>query len=114
MIITEKASAKIKEISESEGIGHQSVRVSCKGGGCSGYEINMEYDDRPSDLDEVEVIGEITVIIDPLSFQYIEGITMDYKETSLGAGFNFFGGQVSSKCGCGNSYGFEEKKDEVK
>ena len=110
MIITEKASAKIKEISESEGIGHQSVRVLCRGAGCSGMVIEMEFDDHPSELDEVENIGEITVIIDPLSFQYVEGITMDYKTSALGSGFTFEGGKISGHCGCGNSVSFEEAK----
>jgi iron-sulfur cluster insertion protein len=114
MIITEKASAKIREISESEGIGHTSVRIKILGSGCAGFSFDMEFDDHPSELDEVEVVGEITVIIDPLSFQYIEGITMDYKTSALGSGFAFEGGKVSSKCGCGNSYGFEEKNDEIK
>lgn len=112
MIITEKASAKIKEISESEGIGHTSVRVLVRGGGCGGFTVDMEYDNSPSDLDEVEVIGGITVVIDPLSYQYIAGVEMDYAETALGAGFKFSKGEIKSTCGCGSSVSFEEGKEE--
>jgi iron-sulfur cluster insertion protein len=110
MIITEKASAKIKEISESEGIGHTSVRVKVIGGGCSGFSFDMVYDDQPEELDEVEMIDGITIVIDPLSFQYVEGITMDYKTSALGSGFTFEGGKISGHCGCGNSVSFEEEK----
>lgn len=106
MIITDNAKAKIKEISEAEGIGHYSVRVSIKGGGCGGYTVEMEYDDKPSELDEVEKVDDITIIIDPLSFQYMEGITMDFEDGIFGAGFRFVGGSIKSTCGCGNSYSF--------
>jgi iron-sulfur cluster assembly accessory protein len=104
MIITEKAAAAIKEISESEGIGHTSVRIKVIGGGCSGLTNEMEYDDSPGELDEVIEIDGITIIIDPLSSQYMEGITMDYQETSLGGGFKFSGGAIKSTCGCGSSF----------
>lgn len=106
MKITDKASAKIKEIAEAEGIGHTSVRVSIKGGGCAGYTFDMVYDDKPGDLDEVEEIDGVKVIIDPMSFQYMEDVIMDYVSSALGEGFKFMGGAIKSTCGCGSSVSF--------
>jgi len=69
--ITDLAVAKLKEISESEGIGYNSVRVKVKGGGCAGMTHDMYFDDVPLDLDEVIQINDIQIIIDQVSFQYL-------------------------------------------
>ena len=106
MIITELAKEKIKEIAESEGIGHTSVRVKISGGGCSGHVFSMDFDNVPGELDETLLIDDIQVIIDPLSFQYVEGVKMDFKTTPLGSGFAFSDGEIKSTCGCGNSVEF--------
>lgn len=106
MKITEKANAKIKEIAIAEGITHNSVRVRVIGGGCAGYSFDMYYDDQPSEMDEVEEIDGIKVVIDPLSFQYMEDIIMDYVSSPLGEGFKFMGGSIKSTCGCGSSVSF--------
>lgn len=111
MIITDLAKAKLKEIAEGEGIENLSVRVKTVGGGCSGFFVEMEFDNAPSELDEVLSIDEITVLIDPLSFQYMEGITMDFKEGLMESGFRFFGGDISSSCACGASVSFESKEE---
>jgi iron-sulfur cluster insertion protein len=112
MHITKEAANKIKEISEAEGIGHYSIRINIVSGGCAGFTHNMEYDDQPGELDEELAIDNIKVIMDPISFQYMEGMTMDFATTSLGSGFVFKGGKISGHCGCGNSYDFEEKREE--
>lgn len=106
MKITDKANAKIKEIAEAEGIGHTSVRVRIVGGGCAGYTFDMYYDDKVTELDEVEEIDGIKVIMDSISFQYMDEITMDYTNSALGEGFKFGGGSISATCGCGSSVSF--------
>lgn len=108
--ITEKAALKIKELSESEGIGHYSVRARVIGGGCAGFTYDMFFDDQVSDMDEtVEVIdyyGTIKLVIDPLSFQYLEDTTIDWVDSLFGAGFKFLNPNVTGSCGCGNSVSF--------
>jgi iron-sulfur cluster insertion protein len=106
MIITDEAKEKIKEISEEEGIGHYSVRVKTLSGGCAGFTFDMEYDNAPGELDEILEIDGITIIIDPLSFQYMEEMTIDFVSSVLGEGFKFVGGAVKTTCACGNSSGF--------
>jgi iron-sulfur cluster assembly accessory protein len=105
MIITEEAKEKIREIADSEGIGHYSVRVKTVGGGCGGLQFEMEYDDAPTELDEVIEEDGITVLVDPLSYQYMAEMTVDYIAYAMGEGFKFSGGG-STSCACGSSVSF--------
>lgn len=104
--ITEKAALKIKEISESEGIGHYNIRVRIVGGGCAGFTNDMYYEDKIGDLDEVIEFDDIKVIIDPLSFQYMDESTIDYIDSQFGGGFKFINPNVTGSCGCGSSVSF--------
>lgn len=104
--LTPKAIAKIKEISEGEGIGHYCVRVSVKGAGCSGYAFELNYDDNISDIDETFDIDGVKIIVDGLSLNYADNTTVDYIESPFSGGFQFSGGDIKSSCGCGKSYEF--------
>ena len=108
--ITEKAALKVIEIADSEGIGHYNIRVRVVGGGCAGFTYDMYYEDKVGDLDETIVItdhwGSINIIIDPLSLQYLEQVTIDYHDTQFGAGFKFINPAVTGSCGCGSSVSF--------
>ena len=108
--ITKEAAAKVKEISDSEGIGHYSVRVKVQGGGCAGFTYDMFYDDKTSDMDEVvefkDIDPDIKLVIDPISFQYLEETTIDWLESAFGGGFKFNNPNVTGSCGCGNSVTF--------
>lgn len=108
--VTEKAALKIKEIAESEGIGHHNVRVRVIGGGCAGFTYDMFYEDKIGELDETVEVAEphttIKVIIDPLSMQYLEDVTIDWVEGPFSAGFKFLNPAVTGSCGCGNSVSF--------
>ena len=102
--VTEIALTKIKEISESEDIGHFDIRIKVKGGGCAGFTYDMYYEDIISDLDEVFPMGDVKIVIDPLSLQYMDGITIDFGEGPLSSGFKFINPNVKSTCGCGSSF----------
>jgi len=104
--LTSRAVAKVKEFSESEGIGHTTIRVSVKGGGCSGMIYDMEFSDQESELDEVIEADGIKVLIDPISFQYLEEVEIDFLDGPLGSGFKFNNPSVKSTCGCGSSVAF--------
>lgn len=106
MKLTERAIAKAKEISDAEGIGHYTIRVSVKGGGCSGMVHDMEFNNQVSDLDEVIEIDGVKLIVDPLSYQYLENTTIDYLDSPLGGGFKFTSPDIKSTCGCGNSVSY--------
>jgi len=102
--LTTKAASKIKEFAESEGL-TLSIRVSIKGGGCNGYVFEMEFAE-PNDEDEVIEISDIKIVCDQLSFQYMDGISIDYLESPFGGGFKFGSGEIKSTCACGSSYSF--------
>ncbi len=106
IIVTTAAIEKIKEISDSGGIGHTSVRLKVIGGGCAGMTQDMFYDDQLTDLDEVFPFDGITIIIDPLSYQYLEGVTLDYYSQGFSEGFKFINPNVTGSCGCGSSVSF--------
>lgn len=108
--VTEKAALKIKEISDSEGIGHYNIRVRVVGGGCAGFTYDMYYEDKIGEMDETiditDYYGTIKVVVDPLSFQYLEEVTIDYLDSQFGAGFKFLNPAVTGSCGCGSSVSF--------
>ena len=104
--LTDRAAAKIKEIAEAEGLENQAVRLKVIAGGCAGFTHDMSFDSQISELDEAIEIDDITLVIDPLSFQYMENITIDWLDSPFGGGFKFIGGEIKSTCGCGNSVSY--------
>lgn len=108
--VTEKAALKIKEIADGEGIGHYNVRIRVVGGGCAGFTYDMYYEDKISEMDEVveftDYYGTIKVVVDPLSFQYLDEVTVDYVDSQFGSGFKFLNPKTTGSCGCGSSVSF--------
>ena len=104
--LTKRAVDKVKEISEAEGIGHYNIRLKIIGGGCAGFSQDMHYEDSITELDEVYEQDGIKIIIDPLSFQYLEDTEIDFVDHPISAGFKFLNPNVKGSCGCGNSISF--------
>ena len=104
--LTEKAVTKVKEIAEAEGIASLTIRVSVKGGGCSGMTHDMEFNDVKFDTDEIVEQDGVTIVIDCLSAQYLESATIDYIDSPFGGGFKFSSPDIKSTCGCGNSVSY--------
>jgi iron-sulfur cluster insertion protein len=102
--LTEKAVGKLKEIAESEGIGHFTVRVRVVGGGCAGFTNDMYFDDQIGEMDEVIEQDGVKIIVDPLSLQYLDETTIDWLDGPFGAGFKFNNPNVTGSCGCGSSF----------
>ena len=102
--LTEKAADKVKEIAKSEGLEGQGLRLQVKGGGCSGFQYDLYFDETPTDMDQVIDSHGIQLYVDPLSVQYLENTQIDYVESLHGAGFKFENPQVKGTCGCGSSF----------
>jgi len=103
--VTDLALSKIKEMSESEDIRHFNIRVRVLGGGCAGFTHDMYFDDLdPNDMDEVIEFGDVKVIVDTLSMQYLDGVSIDYAQGPISSGFKFTNPNATSTCGCGNSF----------
>lgn len=86
-----------------------SVRVSCKGGGCAGVQLNLDFDNKVSEMDFKKDFSykdeSIQVVVDAISAPYLKGVTVNFVRDGLVAGFKFEGGDVLKRqCGCGKSF----------
>lgn len=102
--LTPKASDKVKEIREAEGLGDQGLRVRIIGGGCSGFTYDLFFEDETTEFDSKFESGGIQLFVDMMSLQYLEGVEIDYVEGLHGAGFKFLNPKAKSTCGCGSSF----------
>jgi iron-sulfur cluster insertion protein len=102
--ITTLAADKVKEISKTEGLDGQGLRLRVIGGGCAGFQYDLYFEDKPTDLDERFESNGVELYVDPLSFQYLDQTEIDYVESAHGSGFKFANPNVSSTCGCGSSF----------
>jgi iron-sulfur cluster insertion protein len=102
--LTGIAVSKLKEMSESDGIGHLTIRVGVKGAGCSGFMTDMFFDDQIKDTDVVFNFDDVKIIVDEVSFQYLDGTVIDYIEGLMSSGFKFNMPNIQGTCGCGKSW----------
>jgi iron-sulfur cluster assembly accessory protein len=102
--LTDTASSKVKELLEAEAQPDLFLRVAVRPGGCSGLSYEMFFDsDRAADDGEA-AFGEVKVVVDPASSQYLEGASLDYKDGLQGAGFTINNPNAQRTCGCGQSF----------
>jgi len=104
--VTPSAVRRIRAILTKEGIpfAEGGLRLGVKGGGCSGLSYAIEFDARPRDRDNIFSFEDVRVFIDPKSFVYLKGMTLDYEETLMRQGFNFINPNSAKSCGCGTSF----------
>ena len=104
--ITERALAKVKVAMAKEGISPEQggLRLGVQGGGCSGLTYNIRFDTQPRERDRIFQFGEVRVFVDPKSFIYLHGMTLDYQETLMQQSFVFVNPNASKSCGCGTSF----------
>jgi len=102
--LTEKAAEKVREIAQAEGLEGQGLRLQVKGGGCSGFQYDLYFDEKATDMDQIVESCGVQLYVDPLSLQYLENTHIDYVEGLHGAGFKFENPNAKSSCGCGSSF----------
>ena len=104
VIFTEKAAIQVRKLLEEEKNAGHSLRVYIMGGGCSGFQYGFKFDDQIAEDDtQVENAG-VTLVIDPMSIQYLLGSTLDYKEDIMGSQFVIQNPNAKTTCGCGSSF----------
>ena len=79
------------------------LRVYVQGGGCSGFQYGFTFDEQRDD-DAVSEVGGVKVVLDPVSFPYLKGATVDWVEDFRGSGFVVQNPNASGSCGCGHSF----------
>jgi iron-sulfur cluster assembly protein len=104
--VTEKALKRIRAALAKEGISPDEggLRLGVMGGGCSGLSYSIKFDTRPRERDRIFTFDGVRVFIDPKSFIYLHGTTLDYEETLMRQGFNFINPNSTRSCGCGSSF----------
>lgn len=106
LTVSEKAQNRIVELKKAEGHGaNHNLRVSVKGGGCSGLMYDLSFDDQITDKDDVfEGDNGVKVIVDKKSLFYLLGTTLDFSDGLNGKGFQFVNPNATRTCGCGESF----------
>lgn len=103
--VSEKAKARIIELRDKEGNpGNYNVRVSVKGGGCSGLMYDLSFADTTQEGDQVFEDNGVKVMVDKRSLLYLLGTTLDFSDGLNGKGFHFVNPNATRTCGCGESF----------
>ncbi len=101
---TDAAARKVSQLIEQEGNAALKLRVYIQGGGCSGFQYGFTFDEEVQDGDTEITNGGVTLLVDPLSVQYLTGAEIDYREDLSGAQFIIRNPNATTTCGCGSSF----------
>lgn len=104
LAFTDSAALKVKELLSEEENPNQVLRVFVTGGGCSGFKYGFNFDEQPSEDDTTVGNQGVTLVVDPMSLQYLEGAEIDYKDSAEGAQFVIRNPNATTTCGCGSSF----------
>jgi iron-sulfur cluster insertion protein len=104
LVFTDSAADKVKQLVDEEGNPDLKLRVFVQGGGCSGFQYGFTFDELVNDDDTQMSKNGVTLLIDPMSLQYLMGAEIDYKEDLQGAQFVIKNPNATTTCGCGSSF----------
>lgn len=104
LVFTDAAAAKVKSLIEEEENDSLMLRVFVTGGGCSGFSYGFTFDEHRNDDDTAVENAGVTLLVDPMSYQYLAGAIVDYKEGLQGSQFSIKNPNATTTCGCGSSF----------
>ena len=104
IVFTSAAARKVQELVLEEGNPALKLRVYISGGGCSGFQYGFSFDEEQAEDDIAVVNDGVTLLVDPMSFQYLMGSEVDYTESLAGAQFVIRNPNANTTCGCGSSF----------
>ena len=104
ILFSDAAAAKVKELLEEEANPDLRLRVFVQGGGCSGFQYGFTFDETVNDDDTTIRKEGVELLVDPMSFQYLVGAEIDYKDDLEGAQFVIRNPNAGTTCGCGSSF----------
>ncbi|ACO32912.1 MULTISPECIES: iron-sulfur cluster assembly accessory protein [Acidobacterium] len=104
LTLTDKAVEKVREIMATQDPLPSGLRIGVVGGGCSGFQYSMSFENQAGMMDKVLSFDNLKVYVDATSMMYLSGCVVDYVETLEAAGFKFENPSVKSTCGCGSSF----------
>jgi iron-sulfur cluster insertion protein len=104
LVFTESAADKVGELIREEGNPNLKLRVFVSGGGCSGFQYGFTFDENEEDGDTCVITRGVKLLVDPMSYQYLAGAEIDYREDLEGAQFVIRNPNATTTCGCGSSF----------
>lgn len=104
VVLTPQAVAKVREIMATQDPVPAGLRLGVVGGGCSGFQYSMSFENQSGMMDKVFHFDDLKVFVDSTSLMYLNGCVVDYVETLEAAGFKFDNPNTKSTCGCGSSF----------
>jgi iron-sulfur cluster insertion protein len=104
LVFTDSAALKVAELIEEEGNAELKLRVFVQGGGCSGFQYGFTFDEVANEDDTAMNKNGVTLLIDAMSYQYLVGAEIDYKDDLNGAQFVIKNPNAQTTCGCGSSF----------
>jgi len=104
ILFTASAAAKVADLIAEEGNPELKLRVFVQGGGCSGFQYGFTFDEITNEDDTTMTKNGVSLLVDAMSYQYLLGAEIDYKEDLQGAQFVIKNPNASSTCGCGSSF----------
>ncbi|MCG6656685.1 iron-sulfur cluster insertion protein ErpA [Halomonas campisalis] len=104
LLLSDSARKRLQSLIEEEGNSQLKLRVYVTGGGCSGFQYGFDFAEDVGDDDALIEFGEVALVIDELSYQYLVGSTVDYEEGLAGARFLVQNPNATTTCGCGASF----------
>jgi iron-sulfur cluster insertion protein len=102
--VTESAAKRIAFLREQEEVGDANLRIAVSGGGCSGFQYGLSFDDQTNPDDRVFARDGVGVVVDDSSLDLLNGAEVDFVEDLMGASFQIRNPNAASSCGCGNSF----------
>ncbi|MCA9889146.1 MAG: iron-sulfur cluster insertion protein ErpA [Anaerolineae bacterium] len=108
LVVTPTAVDIIKNLLEQRNIPGYALRVFVTGGGCSGLQYGMSFEEGAQDSDAVVSANGVTLLVDPTSLVYLKGATIDFVDSLIGGGFRIDNPNAISQCGCGSSFKAED------
>lgn len=104
LVFTDAAASKVKQLIDEEGNPNLKLRIFVQGGGCSGFQYGFTFDEEVNEDDSALEKSGVTLLVDAMSFQYLVGAEIDYKDDLEGAQFVIKNPNATSTCGCGSSF----------
>ena len=104
VILTENAAQRVQTLIAMEGKPNMMLRLGVSGGGCSGFQYNIELDDKTNEDDVISEHHGVKLVVDQTSLELLDGTQVDFVEDLMGASFQFKNPQATATCGCGTSF----------
>jgi iron-sulfur cluster insertion protein len=102
--VSESAAKRIAFLRKQEEVGEANLRIAVSGGGCSGFQYGLSFDDQTNPDDRVFERDGVGVVVDDISLDLLNGAEIDFVEDLMGASFQIRNPNAASSCGCGNSF----------